>query len=310
MEIFMKWTSAIILVLFLAGCGTSSTKIMNLPPLAEDAPVQVFYSEPNIKYEKVCEIKAVGNNSFGASYTTKEDFKGMFEKEARKCGANGAIFSFLSGFSSGSVTAYATGIRITSQEANLDDSEKIKAFSMAIQAHDEKKVRQLLNNVSKNSSERAPTDDEMVNLGLYIASLGGLECDGKIVELLENEYGGYVPKYNAVTIGSDSDTPLCKDVIAKSLPKMKNQLDAVVKTNNHYIGLLKYPSDDFEKRVAAYNKLLVQASKLIVEGCERSDTDPVCAVKAAYIHFADQTKVAKSSALKKNARDILKVLGN
>ncbi len=125
----------------LIGCGTTSKKLMELPPLAEDAPVQVFWSEPNVKYERVCEIEAKGNNSLGGMYTKKEDFETMFKKEARKCGADAVIYSFLNGFSQGTVTAYATGVKIKGQTAGLIEEDKIKAFSIAIQTHDLNKTK-------------------------------------------------------------------------------------------------------------------------------------------------------------------------
>ena len=81
-----------LIALSLIGGCTTSKKLVDLPLLADDAPVQKFWSEPNIKYEKVCEIEADGNNYLGGAYTQKEDFEDMFKKEVRKCGADGVIF--------------------------------------------------------------------------------------------------------------------------------------------------------------------------------------------------------------------------
>lgn len=63
-----------------------------------------------------------------------------------------------------------------------------------------------------------------------------------------------------------------------------------------------------DKEAAAYNRLLIEASKLIAAACKKSGTDPACVVKAGYLDFANKTKSAASAALKKNAKDVLKVL--
>jgi hypothetical protein len=310
----MKTTVFLLAIAFaFTGCGTTSKKIMELPPLAENAPVQVFYSKPNLKYDSVCEIEAVGNNSIGQSYTQKEDFAEMFQKEARKCGADGVIFSFLSGYKNGNVTAYGTGIKIRGQTAALSSPEKLKAFSLAIQTHDLKKVRELLASVPKAKAERAPTDDDIVNLGLYIATLDGLSCDTKIVELLESEYGATVPKFKALNLvatgRNDSNTPLCNDVMARSLPKMTDIPQAVIDVNNLYVELLNNTYDkDLDKKAAKYNRLLKEASRLVKTTCLRSSTDPACAMKNGYLDFAKKTKDVKLPAIKKNAQDILSIL--
>lgn len=296
------------------GCGTTSKKLMDLPPLTETAPVQVFYSQPNIKYDRVCEIEAKGNNSLGGMYTKKEDFEKMFQQEARKCGADGVIFGFLNGYSQGSVTAYGTGIKIKSQTAGIATEDKIKAFSLAIQTHDLQKVQEILASVPKQKKERAPTDDELVNLGLYISTLDGLNCDQKIVNFLEKDYEAIIPKFKAVSISStdknDQNTPLCNDVMARSLPKMTDTSKAILEVNNHYVEQLNRTYDhDLDKKAAKYNGLLKQASKMIAEACKRSSTDSTCAMKNGYLDFANKTKGAKSPAIKKNAVDVLKILG-
>jgi hypothetical protein len=246
-------------------------------------------------------------------YRTKEDFASMFRDEARKCGADGVIFKFLSGFSSGSVTAYATGVKLLGKAAGLTDSDKIKAFSLAIQSHDLAKVKELLAPVPKSSSERAPSDDQMVNLGLYIAALDGLNCDAKIVNLLEKEYEARVPKFRAIDMfggnKSDSDTPLCRDVMARSLPSMTPLADAVLQVNNHYVRLLNYSSRDLEKKAAKYEALLVTAAKIIQESCHRSSTDPICAMKGAYLDFAKKSSAASVNSVKKNGAAVRKILG-
>jgi hypothetical protein len=294
----------------LGGCGTTSKKLITLPPLAENTPVQIFYSQPNLKYDKVCEIEAVGNNSIGAGYTQKEDFESMFKQEARKCGADGVIFGFMSGYSKGKVTAYGTGIKVTGQSAVLVDENKIKAFSLAIQSHDLPKVKELLANVPKKQTERAPTDDELVNLGLYIATLDGLNCEKKIVGLLQEEYGGTVPMFRAINFYSadkpDSNAPLCNDVILRSLPKMKDRPKAIVEINNHYVGLLNNSYDSkLNEKAAKYSKLLNLAAQMIAESCKLSSTDPICATKGAYLDFANKSKSFSLPAVKKNAKDIL-----
>lgn len=302
-----------VLALGFAGCGTTSKKLVDLPPLDKNAAVQVFYSEPNLKYKKVCEITATGNNSIGSSYTEKEDFANMFMSEARKCGADGVIFSFMSGTRNGNVTAYGTGIKITGQSAGLSDENKVKAFSLAIQSHDYLKVKEILTNVPKKSGDRAPTDDELVNVGLYIATLDGMNCDKEIVNLLSNEYGAYVPKFKAFNFNSfskpDSNAPLCNDVMARSFAKMKDPSNAIVEINNHYVNLLGNPYDaKLGAKAARYSKLLTTAAQAIAASCKVSSVDPICAIKGSYLDFANKTKNAKLSALKKNANSVLAIL--
>lgn len=304
----------IILLGFLAvGCGSTSKKIKDLPPLAKDAPVQVFYSVPNIKYEEVCSIEAKGNNSFGASYRYKEDFAEMFKEEARKCGADGVIFSSLHGYAQGSVTAYATGVKILSKEAGLTDPNAIKAFSLAIQSHDLPKVREIIAKIPKDPKERAPSDDQMINIGLYIATLDGLKCDPKMIYLLEKEYKGRVPKFEAINFFSldkpDSNSPLCQNVMARSLGRMENHSEAVIKINNHYVGLLNNQFDQqLNRKAQQYNKLLVEGAKLITQRCQKSSVDPVCALKGAFVNVARTSKNFKQPAVRKNAADILAIL--
>lgn len=309
----MRFFILAIVTLMLVGCGTTSKKLLDLPPLAENAPVQMFWAEPNVKYDKVCEIEAVGNNSLGGGYRNKEDFEDMFKKEARKCGADGVIFKFLHGYQQGKVTAYATGIQVTSQAAGLTDTNKVKAFSLAVQSHDLPTVKKLISAVAKKQAERAPTDDELINLGLYIAALDGMNCDKKIVDLLEKEYEGRVSKFRAVNFFSvdkpDSNTPLCDDVIARSLPKMQDKSKAIVEVNNHYVGLLNSTYDrKLNEKAARYRKVLTVAANMIADACKLSETDPICATKGAYLDFANKTKNVKLSSVKKNAQEVLKIL--
>jgi hypothetical protein len=84
-----------------------------------------------------------------------------------------------------------------------------------------------------------------------------------------------------------------------------------LEVNNHYVEQLNRSYDhDQEKKVIQYNSLLKEASKLIAEACKKSNTDSTCAMKNGFLDFANKTKKAKSSALKKNAMDVLKVLNN
>lgn len=308
----MKLKSIFLAAALLAGCGTTSTKFVHLPALPKDAPVEVFYSTPNLKYEKICDIEATGNNSLGGGYTQKEDFASMFKEEARKCGADGVIFNYLSGFQSGTVKAYATGIKITGKGAGLVDAEKIKAFSLAIQSHDLKKVSEIIAPVPKQQKERAPSDDALINQGLYIATLDGLSCDPKIVQLLEKEYEGRVTQFGAVNIWvsgrSDSETPFCQNVMARSLSKMVPLSDAIVKVNNHYVSLIMDAEDDLPKKAAAFRELLITAAKLIAGACQKDSTDPVCATKGAFLDLSNKTKNALIKSVKSNATQVLAIL--
>ena len=297
----------------LVGCGTSSKKLIDLPPLAKDAPVEMFWSIPNIKFDRVCTIEANWYNSLGSSFTQKEDFENMFKAEARKCGANGAIFGFMHGYTQGSIMATATGIRIKGQAAKLTDKNQIKAFFLAIQSKDLEKVKELIENVPKSQAERAPTDDDMINTGLYIATLDGMNCDTRIVNLLEDEYGGRVTKFKAIEFHSStkpsSNAPLCKDVIARSLSKMRDKSKAVIEINNYYVALLNQNYDKSrDKKAARYAKLLSAAATTIAEACKVSSTDPVCAMKGAYLNFANKSKVVKTNNIQKNARTVLSIL--
>lgn len=209
----------------------------------------------------------------------------LWQKTLRcRCFGLSQILSTRLGYEEGRVTAYGTGIKITGQAAGLSDENKVKASSLAIQSRDLPKVKELLSTVPQKSAERAPTDDQLVNLGLYIATLDGMACDLAIVKLLEEEYEAHVPNFQALVLSGkfDFNTPLCNDVMARSLPKMEDKLKAVVQINNHYVELLN-SSLDAQKNVKAskYNKLLVSASQMIAEACARSTTDPICATNGS-----------------------------
>ncbi len=190
----------------------------------------------------------------------------------------------------------------------------VGTFSLAIQSQDLTKVRELLLNVPKQPKNRTPSDDAVINLGLYVATLDGLRCSAKIVGLLEVEYEARVTRFGAVQLPSktrtDSQTPLCLDVMARSLAHMENQEAAVLSINNYYVDLLaNYNGADLELRIAAYNQLLREASKLIAEVCKRSQDDPICALRTSFIDFSTKTKGIKSRALEQNSKDVLKILG-
>jgi hypothetical protein len=294
-------------IALLAGCGSSSKKLMNLPPLDRDAPVQAFWSEPNVKYEKVCEIKASGNNSLGPAYREKEDFEKMFKNEARKCGANAFIFQWLSGFKQGDVEAHALGIRIVGASAGVDVSEEsVKAWAYAVQGNDVNKVQELLAKVPKDPAARAPTDDILLNSAVYLVSARGLTCDKKMVSLLMDDYKAYLTKFEGRS--QDRKTFMCGDVVSLSLPKMKDQTEAVRKTNDEYVGLMNL-SGSSEKEIAAFNKSLVVVGKIIADECVKAPTSATCALKGAFVDIATKTKASKSAAAKKNSKDLLKALG-
>lgn len=306
----MKKAAFSFLSILIAGCGSISNKRMDLPPLPDTEPVQVYYSKPNIKYDEVCDIE-VRNSVLLPSSTSKEDFEEKFKDEARKCGANSVIVGFSISYPGGAEKRFGTGIRIKSQAAALTGEDKVKAFSLAIQTHDLLKLSEILAPVPKHKSERAPTDDQMVDLGLYIALLDGLECDSKIVGLLEKNYEAVVPKFGAITLAgkSDSNVPLCNDVMARALEKMRDATDAVRETNNHYVRQLKSSYEkDFEKRVSKYNELLKAAARVIANACMRSGTEPTCVMKNGFLSFSNQTKNSKSASVRKNAVDVLKIL--
>lgn len=306
---FQRGLVGLLVVGSLNACGTSSKKIIDLPPLAEDAPVEVFWSVPNLRYTEVCTIEAQGNNSLAWMYDEKEDFADMFQSEARKCGANGVIFSFLSGTKGGAVTAYATGVRIESRKAELTSQELVKAYSLAIQSGDLDKVRTILAPIAKDPAERAPSDDNLVNIGLYIAATRGLDCLPEMVTLFENEYGAHIEKFGAVLIGEESAVPLCRDVVARSFPKMADKVEAIRKINNLYVGLLNTSFDSRRaEKAARYEKLLQRAAFAIVDACAASATDPVCSMKGAYLDFAQKTRLSSVAAFKQNAKQVIGAL--
>lgn len=311
----MKILVASLALFVLVSCGTTSKKVINLPPLGPNVPVQMFYSKPNIKFDVVCEIEAKGNNSIGGGYTQKEDFEPMFKTEARKCGADGVIFGFMHGFRDGAVTAQATGIRILGQPAAVTDEKQMTAYSLAIQSHDLPKIRLLLEKVPKKRFDRAPTDDELVNLGLYIATLDGATCDKNVIQLLETEYEGRVTSFKPIQMSGgnkfDSDSPLCENVMARSLPRMEDKVSAVAAVNNHYVDLLNGADKKaVDQKAGRYLLLLEAAAKLIVESCQLSETDPVCAIKGSYMDFATRTKAVPLLAVKKNAKAVLGVFSS
>ncbi|CAN5638910.1 hypothetical protein BH10BDE1_BH10BDE1_11180 [soil metagenome] len=290
------------------GCATSSKTWVQLPPLPDSAEVTIFDREPNVKFDRICEFEIA--NRYSSSSPTA--ITQVLKSEARKCGADGVInySSLLS--TSTSDSTWATGIKIRSRDAVFVSPESVKAFSLAIQNHDLVKVKELLSRVPKQQKDRAPSDDTLIDLGLYIATLDGLACNAKMVGLLEVEYEGKFSKFEAVKmkgVKTDSQTPLCLDVVARSIARMEKPSSAVLAVNNYYVDLLaNYDGPDLEPRVSAYNQLLVQASRLIVEACAKSAADPTCNLKKSFLDFASKTKDIKSRALKRNAKDILKIL--
>lgn len=293
-----------------AGCTTPSKTWLKLPPLPDTTPVTIYDREPNIKFDRVCEFEiATRYTPSSPAFVTQE-----IKSEARKCGADGAImYSRLLTAGSGEST-WVTAIKIKSHEAVFISPDSVKEFSLAIQKHDLAKVRELLMKVPKQRHDRAPSDDTLINLGLYIATLDGLSCNAKMVGLLEVEYEGYVTKFGAVTMKNatqnDSQAPLCLDVMARSIAKMENPTNAVLTVNNYYVDLLaNYDGRDLERRISAYNQLLREAAQLINTACAKSEKEPTCALKNSFIDVAGKTIDIKSRSLKRNANDIMKILG-
>jgi hypothetical protein len=295
---------------FLAnGCATPSKTLIKLPPLPDSAPVTIYDREPNIKFDRVCEIEIANRYSPSSPAFLTQELK----TEARKCGADGVIMYGRLLNAASSESTWATGIKIRGQEAVFVSAESVKAFSLAIQNHDLAKVRELLLQVPKQKKDRAPSDDTLINLGLYMATLDGLSCNAKMVGLLEMEYSGLMTKFGAVPMTgsskSETQSPLCLDVAARSLAKMENPTTAVLTVNNYYVDLLaNYEGRDLERRVSAYNQLLREAAQLISTACAKSVKDPTCELKKSFVDFAKKTKDIKSRALKRNAQDVLKIL--
>jgi hypothetical protein len=269
--------------------------------------VQVFYAPPDLKYDRVCEI----DTTVGL-----EDLITIFQREVRKCGADGVIMSgnYHDGTPYyGEWIFHGTGIRINGQTAIFTTRDKKSAFSLGIQAHDLAKVREVLSSVPRRRQARAPSDDQVVDLGLYIATLDGLNCDASIVELLEKEYEAVFPKFNAVSFyiadHNDSNTPLCADVVARSLARMTDLPTAVLEIHNHYVEQLNRPYDhNLDTKVGKYNSLLKEASRMIVNACKLSSIDPTCMLKNPYLNLANRTKAVKSVLLSKNANDVFEIL--
>jgi hypothetical protein len=303
-------TASFALGFALTGCATPSKTWLKLPPLPDSAPVTIYDREPNVKFDRVCEIEIPNRYQPSSPALITQELK----SEARKCGADGVImYSRLLSAGAGDST-WATAIKIHSHEAVFVSPESVKVYSLAIQNHDLTKVREILANVPKQRQDRAPSDDTLINLGLYTATLDGLSCNAKMVGLLEVEYQGFVSKFGAVAINNavknDSQTPLCLDVMARSLARMENPQAAVLMVNNYYVDLLaNYDGRDLERRVAAYNQLLRESSQLIASACAKSAKDATCALKTSFLDFASKTKDIKSRALKRNAKDVLKILG-
>ena len=153
----------------------------------------------------------------------------------------------------------------------------------------------------------------MINLGLYIATLDGLGCDSKIVNLLEKQYGGRIPKFKAINFYSaskpDSNTPLCNDVVARSFSSMVDKSQAIVEVNNHYVALLNRSYDkQIDLKAGKYTKLLAIAARTIADACAKSSTDSICATKGAYLDFANKSKSVKLPNIQKNAKLVLGIL--
>lgn len=281
-------------------------------PLGADDPVQLFWSAPNLKYDPVCLIEAHGNNTLVMAFLKKEDFTAIFEKEARKCGADGVVYQSMSAVSRGDMIAYGTGIKIRSKTSALN-VEKIKTFSIAVRDHDQQRAEELIRDIPKKRDERAPSDDELINIGLYFTAMQGFGCEGKMVDLLQNQYEGRVPQFAMVRPfddeHQDSDTPYCKNVMAKSLPQMDDAKLALTTVEHDYSNLISGKhTGDYKKKVQAYHDLLAEAAKLIQSRCSKSATDPVCAIKANYVKFATRQQKSQTKNVKTNATDVLSIL--
>jgi hypothetical protein len=299
-------------LVFVFGCGTTSKKLKDMKPLGTDDPVQMFWSTPNLKYDPVCLIEAHGNNTLVMAFLKKEDFTSIFEKEARKCGADGVVYQSMSAISRGDMIAYGTGIKIRSKTSALN-VEKIKTFSIAVRDRDQQKAQDLIRDIPKKRDERAPSDDELINIGLYLTTIQGFDCEDKMVDLLQNQYEGRVPEFAMVksfdSEHQDSDTPYCKTVMAKSLPQMDDAKGALTTVEHYYRNLISGKHGAYyKKKVQAYHDLLTEASKLIQRRCSKSATDPVCALKANYVKFATEQQKSQTKNVKMNATDVLSIL--
>lgn len=293
-------------------CASTTKRLKDERPLGPHDPVQVFWSEPNLKFEVVCTIEAHGNNALVMAFQKKEDFRSIFEKEARKCGANGVIYLSMSPVTHGDVSAFGTGIKILSKSSALD-ADKIKTFSLAVRDQDLERAKELIKDIPKSRDERAPSDDELINIGLYLTALQGLKCDEKMVQLLQDEYQGRVTEYSMVkSFGDDepdSNTPLCSNVMAKSLPEMNDTNKAVDYTQRYYNELQQPPFlKSYKAKIAAYHDLLLASAKLIQAGCAKSATDTTCALKPEYLKWAHAQEKSVTQAIRHNARDVLEIL--
>jgi len=198
-------------------------------------------------------------------------------------------------------------------DGEIHNDPRLKSISAAIETRNLKKLREALDPIAKDPQGRSATENALINSGLYLVTLDGLKCDAKMVNLLEKVYQGRVTKFKAVSFisvdKSDSSTPLCKDVMANSLGKMKDPAMALTDVSNYYVKLMNDKAESqIEKKAAAYKKLLTTASAMIKEACKTSETDLVCSLRPAYLAIANPSKKPKTKAVEGNANSILEIL--
>ena len=153
-----------------------------------------------------------------------------------------------------------------------------------------------------------------INTALYVATLEGLSCHKKIVNLLEKEYGGYITKISVMSNWNQTrsylNSPLCNNVLARSFSKVHDKLKFIQQVNDFYIQLISGRDKQMNLKAKQYHKLLVVISNSINKACQKSQTDPVCAIRGSFIDIANKSKKASSPNVRKNAQTLLKILGS
>lgn len=202
---------------------------------------------------------------------------------------------------------------IAETETSIANDPLFKAVSAAIETRDQKMLRKVLKNISKKPEFRKSEENDILNAGLYLATLDGLKCETIIIHILEKIYQARVLKLKAVHFISvdknHESSPLCRDVIANSLPRMNDPAVVLNEVSEYYVKLITDDSEkQIEKKAASYNRLLTTASYMIKEACKKSESDSVCQLKPTFQAFANQSKNSKTRAVKRNAGAVLDIL--
>lgn len=310
----MKYFIFLTLIVIASACSHIDVKTYEqLPPLAENDEVEIYYQLPPFDFKNICLITI----SESGYKTDPKAFESDVKWQARKCGTNlvwsadtssstvrqtgysstpiyGNRYSnrptgYMStpySYDSTTTTNYAYGIKKTSdvQVLNLDSVKKLRA---ALDVRNDSVVKVLLKNLNKDRSQRFSNDTFILDLIYFQETNVGLKCRPSILSILK-DYNAAVTtlevKYTEYRSDKATDLIYCGSILKDSYANIEDKKSVVKYVHDKMSEFLFYykgGADDLRK-LQKISSILPTITAEIKSACAADETSEICILKPTF----------------------------